>query len=223
MGKSVRSTHFIPEWIDLGPWVPVPKTDWIKEKEPDVAYGDAPLQKLDLYYPNEQKASYSVVILVHGGGFMGCDKRDWHLYPGFYALRAGFALVSVNYRLAPADPFPAAVEDLKSAIHFLRKNAAQFRLDPDNFFLYGTSAGGNLVTYTGLDGGSSRGLPDDYRVNAVAALCPLINFSNYFNQTIWIAPLVPGIRKMMKGYLGACRLRPGIFGAGKYRAHSCVL
>lgn len=202
MPKSIRSTHFVPEWIDLTPRVPVPKIDWIQAKQLDVPYGTAPLQKFDLYYPAEPQAAFPTVILVHGGGFMWCDKRDWHLYPGFFALAAGFALVSVNYRLAPFAPFPAAVEDLKSTVCYLRQHASELHLDPDNFFLYGTSAGGNLVSYVGLDGVNTSGAPGDYHVNAVAALCPLINFSTYLNQALWILRLVPDVSRMMTGYLG---------------------
>lgn len=202
MAPPIRKTQFVPEWIDMIPRIPVPKIDWIKEKLLDVPYGDAPLQKIDIYYPKMQKPTYPVLILVHGGGFTHCDKRDWHLYPGFHSLEEGFALVSVNYRLAPAAPYPAAVEDLKTAVWHLRKNAASLRLDADNFFLYGTSAGGNLVSCVGLDGAASRDTARDFHVNAVAALCPLINFADWVKQVVWFALLVPGVREMLRGYLG---------------------
>lgn len=202
MAPPIRKTRFVPEWIDMGPRIPVPKIDWISEKLLDVPYGDAPLQKMDIYYPAEKKENYPVLILVHGGGFTHCDKRDWHVYPGFHALGEGFALVSVNYRLAPADPFPAAIEDLKDAVAYLRENAGDLRLDADNFFLYGTSAGGNMVSYVGLDGAASRGMRRDFHVNAVAALCPLINFSEWAEQIPRYLLLIPAVRAMLNGYLG---------------------
>lgn len=202
MAPPIRKTRFVPEWIDMGPKIPVPKIDWIQEKLLDVSYGSAQLQKMDIYYPNEKKERYPVLILVHGGGFTHCDKRDWHVYPGFHSLGEGFALVSVNYRLAPAAPFPAAIEDLKDAVAYLRKNADTLQLDADNFFLYGTSAGGNMVSYVGLDGAASCGTQRDFHVNAVAALCPLISFTNVLRESPKYLLLIPAVRNMFKGYLG---------------------
>ncbi len=203
MAPPIRKTKFVPEWIDMTPKIPVPRVDWIKDKQLDVPYGNALLQKMDIYYPNGiEKDAYPVLILVHGGGFSVCDKRDWHLYPGFHALGEGFALVSVNYRLAPGVCYPAETDDLKAAVSHLRQNAAALQLDADNFFLYGTSAGGNLVSFVGLDGNASRGTPLDFHVNAVAALCPLINFTDWLRQASWFFKLLPPVRKMTRAYLG---------------------
>lgn len=171
--KTIRDAHFVPEWIDMAPEVPVPRIDWIAEKHLDLAYGAHPLQTLDLYLPSNAQKLLPLVVLVHGGGFCLCDKRDWHLYPGFYALREGFALASVNYRLAPEARFPAPVDDLKEAVRFLRAHAQQYGLRTDDVFLYGTSAGGNLVTLTGLQNAGTQ-----EAVAGVAALCPLLDFEN---------------------------------------------
>lgn len=203
MREPIRDTKFVPEWIDMGPKIPVPRIDWIREKKLDVPYGEHTLQKMDIYYPNQvKKERYPVVILVHGGGFTHCDKRDWHVYPGFWALEQGFALVSVNYRLAPEVCYPALTDDLQAAIVYLRKHAQELRLDAENFFLYGTSAGGNMVSYVGLDGNASIGSENDYHVNAVAALCPAINFGKWLERTPWYLKLLPEARRMINGYLG---------------------
>jgi acetyl esterase/lipase len=203
MAAPIRKTKFVPEWIDMGPRIPVPRVDWIERKLLDLPYGDDPLQKMDIYYPNNiQKDAYPALILVHGGGFMLCDKRDWHLYPGFHCLGEGFALVSVNYRLAPAISFPAETDDVKAAISYLRAHRIGLNLDAENFFAYGTSAGGNLVSFAGLDGGASRGSERDFHVNAVAALCPLINFEDWFQQAPWHWRMLPPLRKALRVYLG---------------------
>ncbi len=203
MAAPIRKTKFVPEWIDMGPNIPVPRIDWIKDKHLDVPYGDAPLQKMDIYYPNDiQKDAYPTLILVHGGGFAICDKRDWHVYPGFHALGEGFALVSVNYRLTPDVSFPAETDDLKAAVAYLRQHAKELRLDADNFFLYGTSAGGNLVSFVGLEGDASRGTAQDFHVNAVASLCGLISFPDFIKDANWFFKLLPPVRKMTVGYLG---------------------
>lgn len=203
MAAPIRKTKFVEGWIDMGPKIPVPKVDWIREKVLDVAYGEAPLQKMDIYYPNGvHKPSYPVLILVHGGGFSLCDKRDWHLYPGFHALQRGFVLVSVNYRLVPEVSYPSESEDIKKAVAYLRKNAKKLRLQDDNFFLYGTSAGGNLVTIVGMEGHDSRGREEDFHVNAVASLCPLLNFPDWIQKAPWYIRMMPSMRKALHGYLG---------------------
>ena len=203
MMPPIRKTKFVEEWIDMGPKIPVPRVDWIREKKLDVAYGGDPLQKMDIYYPNEgQKESYPVVILVHGGGFAMCDKRDWHVYTGFHALGRGFALVSVNYRLVPQVSYPAESDDLKRAVLYLRKHAPSLRLQEENFFLYGTSAGGNLVAIVGMEGAQSRGTEEDFHVNAVAALCPLLNFPDWLKTAPWYMKMMPSMRKALVGYLG---------------------
>ncbi len=175
MAPPIRTTKFVPEWIDMGPKIPVPKIDWIHEKQLDIAYGGDPLQRYDLYYPNQETAGpLPVVVIVHGGGFSHMDKRDWHMYPGFYALQEGFAMISVNYQLAPRAKHQDQLEDLMAAIRHIKAHAPEWNLNPDRLYLYGTSAGGNLVSIVGLKG-HNEGTP--YAVRAVAALCPLISFT----------------------------------------------
>jgi len=170
--KTIRDAKFVAEWINMEPMVPEPRIDWIDKKYLDIAYGDDPLQKFDLYMPDDDKP-VPLVILVHGGGWCCCDKRDWHLYPGFYALKKGFALASINYRLAPAVQFPKPLEDVKSAINYIRDHASELGVRKEDIFLYGTSAGGNLVALAGLQNAGSKNA-----VSGVAALCPLIDFEN---------------------------------------------
>jgi acetyl esterase/lipase len=170
----IRKTKFTPEWIDMSPKIPVPKIDWIKDKRLDISYGDHRLQKYDLYYPEVRSEDpLPVVLIVHGGGFTHMDKRDWHMYPGFFALQKGFVLISMNYRLAPENKYPAAEEDLQNAIVHIKSHAAEWGIDADRLCLYGTSAGGNLVSIVGLKGHNENA---PYAVRAVAALCPFLSF-----------------------------------------------
>lgn len=170
--RSLRDTNFVPEWVSISDEKVIPRIDWIDNKKLDIPYGDHDLQKLDVYLP-EGEGPFPVVMLVHGGGFAFCDKRDWHLYPGFFALQEGFALVSVNYRLLPDIKRMDPIDDLTAAVAFIKDNAEEFNLDVENIFLYGTSAGGNLVSQVGLRT-AAKGEP----VSGVAALCPLLDFSN---------------------------------------------
>lgn len=110
----------------------------------DVAYGDAPAQKLDLYLPAQPSAP--VVMYLHSGGWVGGERAP---VPSM-ALRfveRGYAVVSVGYRLAPEHPFPASVEDVKRALRWLRVYSQEEGLiDGDRIVVFGTSAGGHLAS-----------------------------------------------------------------------------
>jgi acetyl esterase len=107
------------------------------------------------------KGPFPAVIIVHGGGFSRGNKRTY-VTPLFELLsNAGFAWFTINYRMAPDYQFPAAVEDVESAVRWVRANAAKYRVDARRIALAGESAGGYLVAYAGA---SSKG---DARVAAV--------------------------------------------------------
>jgi acetyl esterase/lipase len=78
-------------------------------------------------------------MYVHGGGMTSGDKSD--LDPIFLDLlaQAGYAVVSVDYRLAPASHFPTQIRDVTCAIRYLRAKAARYGLDKKEFFAFGTS------------------------------------------------------------------------------------
>ncbi len=118
----------------------------------EVAY--APLsasQKFDLYLP-DGPGPFPLVINIHRGGFYKGDKGM--LSPEILeALRArGIAVATINYRLSPEARFPAAIEDAKASVRFLRANAARYRVDPARFVAFGQSAGGNLAAMIGTTG-----------------------------------------------------------------------
>lgn len=106
-------------------------------------------QKLDLYLP-AGSAPVPVVVWIHGGGWEGGSKDN----PGALGLlwQGGFALASINYRLSPHAPFPAQLEDCKSAVRWLRANAVQHRIDGSRIGVWGQSAGGHLAALVGTTG-----------------------------------------------------------------------
>ena len=110
-------------------------------------------EKLDIYLPSTGSAPYPVIISVHGGAFLMGDKADGQLTPMLAGLERGYAVVSVNYRLSGEAKFPAAVNDVKAAIRFLRANASKYGLDPQKFAVWGGSAGGNLAAMAGTSAG----------------------------------------------------------------------
>ena len=132
----------------FAPLVPPPPYDDVTMAT-DIAYGPDPLQKLDLYTFNAAAAGEKrpVLIYVHGGGFTGGSKQGDY-YPQSataWAARNGLVGVNIDYRLAPANPWPAARDDLAAAIQWVRANIAQHGGDPDRIFLWGHSAGASIV------------------------------------------------------------------------------
>ena len=115
----------------------------------DVAYGDDPLQKLDLWSPRGKRPA-PIVLFVHGGGFVAGNKADYDNVPAYFA-RHGFLGVNVNYRLAPKSTYPAATLDIGSAVKWLAGNAQRYGGDPRRILVVGHSAGAALVSSYVLD------------------------------------------------------------------------
>lgn len=120
----------------------------------DVTYCNS--QALDLYIAaNAPRRPLPVAVFVHGGGMTAGDKAN--INPVFLnaLASAGYAVASVNYRLAPMSRFPAQIEDVKCAIRYLRDRAATYGLDRSEIFAFGTSVGGQLVALAALTGAHS--------------------------------------------------------------------
>jgi acetyl esterase/lipase len=121
-------------------------------------------QTLDLYIPRSTATRpLPVAIFVHGGGLSQGDKSN--LPPVFLDPLAenGYAVASVNYRLAPNSEFPAQIEDVKCAIRYLRAKAETYNLDKREIFAFGTSAGGQLVALAALTGSHAAWNGGSYR------------------------------------------------------------
>jgi alpha-L-fucosidase 2 len=103
---------------------------------------------LDAYIP-DGAGPFPTCILVHGGGFTKGDKTSY-IKPLFEPLsKAGFTWFTINYRLAPQYRHPACVEDVESAIRWVKAHAAEYKVDTKRIALIGESAGGYLVSEVG--------------------------------------------------------------------------
>ena len=132
----------------------------------DVPYATvSPSQILDIWIPTTGGGPFPLVIFVHGGAFKMGDKA---MEGGNVAaaLEAGYAAASLDYRLSGEAIFPAAVQDVKAAVRFLRANADKYGLDPDRFAAWGESAGGNLVALLGTTGDQATIFDDPALGNA---------------------------------------------------------
>jgi acetyl esterase/lipase len=129
----------------------------LQEKEPyagvkvmrDVKYGSDARNVVDIFMPETGAAGRPVLMFVHGGGMIRGNKHP----PGsafydnimLFAAHRGMVGVDVEYRLAPAHPWPAGNEDLAAAIRLLADRAADLGADPNRVFLMGHSAGATHV------------------------------------------------------------------------------
>jgi acetyl esterase/lipase len=113
---------------------------------------------LDLYQTSEKSFPRPGLIFVHGGNWNSGDARHsgtFGDFPGLLASLAarGYVVASVNYRLSGEAHFPAALQDVKSAISWLRGHADQFNLDQTRIAIWGASAGGHLASLAGVSCG----------------------------------------------------------------------
>ncbi len=105
---------------------------------------------MNLYVPDAEEPM-PLLILAHGGGFAenDCESRQAQLMYRYFRDHR-YACASINYRLADEAPYPAALEDVKAAVRFLRANADTYGYDPDKFVIWGESAGGWLAAMTAV-------------------------------------------------------------------------
>ncbi len=118
----------------------------------NIHYGPSDAQTFDIWYPNEGKGPFPVVINLHAGGFSGGSADDFTLPPMFRACDHGYALVSLNYRLSGEAKWPASVYDVKAAVRYLRAHAAELNIDPNKIISWGYSAGAYLSAMLAVTG-----------------------------------------------------------------------
>ena len=131
--------------------IPPAKTEHIKRKMFDLPYANlSNAQKLDIYWPEDGDGPFPVIVSIHGGAFMGGHKRDVQLTPMLRALKRGYCVVGVNYRMSGEAKFPKLIHDIKAAIRWIRANASQYLFNKDKIATWGGSAGGYLSLMAGV-------------------------------------------------------------------------
>ncbi|WP_242900933.1 alpha/beta hydrolase [Actinomadura terrae] len=135
-------------------------------KSKTYAYGKASRQRIDAYWrPAPKAAPRPAVLMIHGGYWLGGDKRSWK----YFARRLtadGYVVLAPNYRLAPKAVWPAQRDDAMSALGFMKKHAKLWNLDPNRIIVIGSSSGGMLATQLGTYGTGTQ------QVRGVVALSP---------------------------------------------------
>ncbi len=104
----------------------------------EISYGSHEMNVLD-FWKAESGTSTPLVVFIHGGGFQALSKEK--LTPGHLneLLNAGISVAAINYRLAPANPLPAAYYDAKRALQFLKSE--EWNIDTSKIGAFGGSAG----------------------------------------------------------------------------------
>lgn len=128
-------------------------TSWIKRKFLNIVYAnESESQKLDIYLPDTDNGPFPVIVAIHGGGFKFGSKDGGDVSSMVEGVKRGYAVVSVGYRLSGEAKFPAAVNDVKTAVRFLRTQADKYNLDTEKMAAWGDSSGGNLAAMLGTSG-----------------------------------------------------------------------
>ena len=107
--------------------------------------GDIPLR---FYDAKETREAGPCVVFIHGGGFVIGDRDVYHSLCTEIAHRLDLPVVSVEYRLAPEHPFPAAPDDCEAAARWIASSPAELGRDVTGLVITGDSAGGNLTIVT---------------------------------------------------------------------------
>jgi acetyl esterase/lipase len=120
----------------------------VEDRTVDGPTGPIPVR---VYWPPETGAGPPpVVVFLHGGGWVVGDLDTYDGTARQHAVGAGALVVSVDYRLAPEHPFPAAVDDVWAATRWAAEHAAELGGDPRRLAIAGDSAGGNLAAVVAL-------------------------------------------------------------------------
>ncbi|MFT3816512.1 MAG: alpha/beta hydrolase [Rubrivivax sp.] len=114
------------------------------------AAGPGGVLPLRVYEPAQGTWPHPVLVYYHGGGWVIGDRDTHDVVCRTLCAESGCAVLSVDYRLAPEQRFPAAVDDAHAAVHWLRERGAAHGLDGTRIALGGDSAGGNLAAVTAI-------------------------------------------------------------------------
>jgi acetyl esterase/lipase len=147
LAAPMRAQSSAPAWTDPASWRSIPKPTPFK----DLVYRNASGKDLhlDVYQNAAAPVPAPVLVYFHGGAWIRGEKPA--SYGGFRAwLAAGFSVVTVEYRLTGDATAPAAVQDVRCSLAWVKANAHTYNFDPSRVVPYGTSAGGHLALMAGM-------------------------------------------------------------------------
>lgn len=171
------------------------------KRSTNVAYGAHRRHRLDLWRTAETPENAPVIFYLHGGAWTFGDKREQGR-PMLHEFAArGWLVVSINYRLAPRDPWPAQIEDVMRAFAWVKANVANYGGDPTRVVVAGGSAGGHLAALLALTSEDDTWRPEDVEVDdwRVAGAIPLYGVLEMTGDERYWRGLGAGIRRLLEG------------------------
>ena len=155
-----------------------------------------------VYRPKGGVTPLPGILFIHGGGFIIGSVEAEHIGAALVAADAGAVVVSVDYRLAPEHPFPAALHDCYAALSWLHAEAAALGVDPDRVAVMGASAGGGLAASTALLARDLGGPPLCFQMLQIPELDDRLetpSMQQFVDSPLWNRPLAV---QSWKAYLG---------------------
>jgi acetyl esterase/lipase len=151
--------------------------------------------QLDLARPKTGDGPFPAIVCIHGGGFRA-GTRDGYDKTCMMLAEHGYVAVTITYRLAPMHQFPAAVEDSKAAVRWLRANADKYHVDPNRIGTMGGSAGGHLALFLGVTGGVKQfegegNLDQSSSVACVVSYYGPSDFTKSYGKSVDAAVVLP--------------------------------
>jgi acetyl esterase/lipase len=153
--------------------------------------------ELDLARPKKREVHAPAILCIHGGGFRA-GNREHHDRLCIQLAQRGYVAATVSYRLAPKFQFPAAVNDVKAAVRWLRANANRYGIDPERIGVTGDSAGGHLALFLGLtgdvktfDGAEGGNLDKSSAVSCVVDVYGPSDFTRSYDKSVDAAEVLP--------------------------------
>lgn len=140
---------------------------------PDVVFSTATgvSLKMQLLVPWNTEKRYPLIVFVQGSGFQSPDVYFELPQLARYA-QAGYVVATVTHRnCKDGYPAPAYLQDVKTAVRFLRHNAKEYSIDPARVCAFGTSSGGNTVLLLGMTGDDPALKTDEYKEQSDAVTC----------------------------------------------------
>ncbi|HEY8594216.1 MAG TPA: alpha/beta hydrolase [Devosiaceae bacterium] len=139
--KFEREEDAATYWAQGAPLIPVE----------DLAYtGGGGQRQAARLYRGDRSGPAPVLLYIHGGGWVGGSIALNEPAVRSLVAESGWSVLSVSYRLAPHDPYPAGLQDCRAALEWLDLNGPAFGLDSSRIAIGGASAGANLAVATSL-------------------------------------------------------------------------
>lgn len=136
------------------------------------------MHTLDVLYPDKKQQSYPFILYIHGGGFCMHSKDELYRHFALRFTQDCFAVVNINYRLAPDASYMDIIHDIKAVLAYLQQRGTALHLNLKQMFVAGDSAGAYLAAIVPILSKSYHTLS----VQGVASCCGLFDFQTFLHD-----------------------------------------